>query len=563
VIDVGVDASGAVEIAPRVWWVGSNLSRDQPLGNVYLIEQGDQSVLIDPGSALIVDEVVRKVEAVVGLRNVRWLVCSQPDSDVTAALPALVSHGLHPEAAIITHGRSEASISHTGTSLPLWRVEEHHLRLELEDRTLRFVLIPYLHFAGAFCTYDQGSETLFSSDLFSGLAAGDSLYVSSDDYFDSIRTFHEHYVPSHEILVHALHQLRELPIQLIAPRHGRVIPSRFVDPVFDLLENLECGIILIARDDPGLAFLLDANRTIHDVIDTLVREQNFSIVAAYLADLASRSLGAAYFELWAGTPETMFRFDQSDSYAGHLEEAPTDVMDVLRGSASVPGTRLILPLRSKVTEQINGVMVWGFREPRTMSEASMAVLSQIIRLVEVGLEREVLRRSADLERTAWRTQAIHDSLTGLYNRVSLDDSFHRLAAFDDRNADPQMAALMIDIDFFKTVNDTLGHAAGDEVIRRVAESIMHSVRPSDLTFRYGGEEFLVFLSNVDATTAMKAAERIRQRVSDSGSELPTVNVSIGVALRQLGERHETLIARADQALFRAKQKGRNRVEMAL
>lgn len=531
--------------------------------HVYLIEQGDQSVLIDPGSRLVVDEVIRKVDSVVGLANVRWLVCSQPDADVVSAISKLEEHRLHPEVAIVTHWRNEASIVHTGTSLPFWRIEEHHWRLDLEDRTLRFVLTPYLHFAAAFCTFDEESRTLFSSYLFGGFNGGDSLYMSSVDGLDTIGQFQEHYMPSRDILTHAIHQLRELPIGMVAPQHGRVIPERWVDPVFELLENLECGIFLIARDDPGLAFLLAANRTIHEVINTMVREQNFSIVAAYLADLAAHTLSAQYFELWAGTEDMMFQFNQSDSYAGHLEVPPTDVSAVLHGEASGAGQRLILPLKSKVTDQIDGAMVWGFRERRTMSEATMAVLGQIINLVEVGLEREVLRRSADLERTAWHTQAIHDSLTGLYNRVSLDDSFHRLASFDDRNAGPQMAALMIDIDLFKTVNDTFGHAAGDLVIQRVANSISHCVRPSDLTFRYGGEEFLIFLSNVDATTAINAAERIRRRVLDASDDLPAVTVSAGVALRKPSEQHETLIARADQALYRAKNNGRNRVELAL
>lgn len=561
--DVPIDTFEAVELAPRIWWVGSMLPHDRFQSHVYLVEQGDKSVLIDPGSALNADEVMRKIDSVVGLHNVRWIVCSQPDVDIVAALPQLVERGLHPEVAIVTHWRNEASIVHSGTPLGYWRIEENHWRLELEDRTLLFLLTPYLHFAGAFCTFDQESGTLFSSDLFGGFGEDQSLYVASVDDFDSIRAFHEHYMPSREILTHAIHQVRELPIQRIAPQHGHVIPQELVAPIMEVLENLECGIFLLARNDPGLTFLLAANRTIHDVINTMVREQNFSIVATYLAGLASETLSAEYFELWAGTEARWFQFDQSDSYAGHLAEPPDDVASVFRGEASNNGTRLVLALKSPVSSQIDGAMVWGFRERRVLSEATMTVLSQIISLVEVGLEREILRRSMDLERTEWHMQAIHDSLTGLYNRVSLDDSFHRLASFDDRNLTSQMAALMIDIDFFKRVNDTFGHAAGDVVLQRVAKSITQSVRPSDLAFRYGGEEFLVLLSNVDPTTAIRAAERIREHVADSGVEVPSVSVSVGVALRHPGEVHETLIARADQALFLAKSNGRDRVEIAL
>ncbi|NNN08248.1 MAG: diguanylate cyclase [Acidimicrobiaceae bacterium] len=562
-VEAIIDISEAVEIAPRIWWVGSMLPQGRFQSHVYLVEQGDQSVLIDPGSALNVNDVMRKIESVVGLHNVRWIVCSQADIDVVAALPQLVARGLHPEATIVTHWSNESSIVHSGTSLSHWLIEEHHWRLELKDRTLEFRLTPYLPAAGSFSTFDQKSGTLFSSKLFGGFAEDQSLYLGPQDDFSSIRTFHEYYMPSREILTRAVHQVRELTILRIAPQIGHVIPEVLVAPIMEMLEHLECGVFLLTRNDPGLNFLLAANQTIHDVIHTMVREQNFSTVAAYLAGVASKTLSAEYFELWAGGDERWFQFDQSDSFAGHFAQPPDDVVSVLRGWASSTGRRLVLPLTSPKSGKIDGVMVWGFREPRVLSEASMSVLSQIISLVEVGLEREILHRSLDLERTEWHMQAIHDSLTGLYNRVSLEDSFHRLAAFDDRNLSPQMAALLIDIDYFKRVNDMFGHAAGDVVLQRVAKAISQSVRPSDLVFRYGGEEFLVLMSNVDPTTAIKAAERIRGCVANSGVEVPTVSVSVGVALRYPGEVHQPLIARADQALFLAKSNGRDRVEIAL
>lgn len=200
---VGLDTSRAIELAPRIWWVGALLPGDQFQCHVYLVEQGDQSVLIDPGSALTAADVVRKVDDVVGVRNVRWLVCSHTDPDIIAAMPMLVAHGLHPEAAIVTHWRDRALIRHFGVDLPYWLVEEHDWRIQLEDRALRFLFTPYAHFAGAFCTFDETSGTLFSSDLFGGFADDHTLFATSMDYFEQMRAFHEHYMPSGEILAHA------------------------------------------------------------------------------------------------------------------------------------------------------------------------------------------------------------------------------------------------------------------------------------------------------------------------------------------------------------------------
>jgi len=293
------DTCEAVELAPRVWWVGSMLPADRFQCHVYLVEQGDQSVLIDPGSALIADVVIRKVDSIVGVDHVRWLVCSHQDPDIIGALPALHDRGLHPDAKIVTHWRDEALIVHSGTALPFWRIEEHNWRLPLKDRTLQFRFTPYVHFAGAFCTFDEVSGTLFSSDLFGGFSADLSLYASSMAYFESMRAFHEHYMPSREILAHALDQLRDLPMRRIAPQHGQIIPEELIAPLIGQLQQLECGIYLLARDDPGLAFLLGANRTMRDVVETLVRETEFSVVARHLADLAAQNLRVSSLELWA------------------------------------------------------------------------------------------------------------------------------------------------------------------------------------------------------------------------------------------------------------------------
>ena len=560
--DVQINISEAVEIAPRVWWVSTLLVGDKFQCHVYLIEQGDQSVLIDPGSALTAEEVIRKVDSVIGLENVRWLVCSHQDPDIIGALPALVARGLHPEAAIVTHWRDEDMIRDSGTPLTYWRIEEHDWRLALEDRTLQFVRTPYLHFADAFVTFDEMSGTLFSSDLFGGFTDDRSLFATSVAYFDSIRAFHEHYMPSREILAHALEQLRELPIRRIAPQHGQVIPEDLVAPIMDLLEKLECGIYLLAREDPGLAFLLAANRAIHDVVDALVREEQFSAVTAQLAELAQQSLGAQYLELWAATGETLLQFEQGDGFAGHRADPPADVQGVLRGEPAPDSARLILALTSPASNQIDGAVVLGFRERPNLGKPAIAVVGQIAGLVEVGLEREVLRRSADLERAAWHERAIHDTLTGLYNRVLLSDSARRMFALDDRNETAQVAALMIDIDLFKRVNDTYGHPTGDRVLQHVAQAITQSVRPSDLVFRFGGEEFLVLLPDVDHTTALTAAERIRSRIAHPAKECPDVTVSVGVARRHAGEDHEALVARADLALYQAKSNGRDRIEVA-
>lgn len=163
--------------------------------------------------------------------------------------------------------------------------------------------------------------------------------------------------------------------------------------------------------------------------------------------------------------------------------------------------------------------------------------------------------------------AITDPLTALANRRSLMDEGRRLAGVCRRSGIP-FSVLMIDLDGFKQINDTLGHQAGDEVLRHVADQLRASARSTDFVARYGGEEFVVLAPGADAAQALSLAERLRAAVESEACPLDIQSVlctvSIGTAtLDGAGtpdEALETALGRADQALYRAKDAGRNRVE---
>ncbi len=126
-----------------------------------------------------------------------------------------------------------------------------------------------------------------------------------------------------------------------------------------------------------------------------------------------------------------------------------------------------------------------------------------------------------------------------------------------------LAVLVVDIDHFKAVNDTYGHRFGDDVLRAVAHAVSDTIRRSDAFYRYGGEEFVVIASHTQPPGAQQLAERIRGSVAAIGTvggRPMQVSVSVGVAVLRSGENGDGLFQRADQALYRAKQNGRNRVE---
>lgn len=176
------------------------------------------------------------------------------------------------------------------------------------------------------------------------------------------------------------------------------------------------------------------------------------------------------------------------------------------------------------------------------------------------------RLQASLNKTM--DMAVNDELTGLQNRRFLDGHLACLLQ-KAKERDDELSLLFIDIDFFKKINDTYGHAAGDSVLREFAERIRRNLRTQDLACRYGGEEFVIVMPGTSRAAATVVAERLRERIArnpfaiDGGGRFIDVTISIGLASRLSDDdTPETLLKRADVALYRAKSEGRNRVTAA-
>jgi two-component system, cell cycle response regulator len=161
--------------------------------------------------------------------------------------------------------------------------------------------------------------------------------------------------------------------------------------------------------------------------------------------------------------------------------------------------------------------------------------------------------------------AVTDALTGLFNRRYMES---QLAAHVDQatHRGRTLAVLALDIDFFKSVNDTHGHDTGDQVLKELAQRLKRNVRNLDVVCRTGGEEFIIILPETDRDAAQSIAERIRRSVSAKhfcmGSKSGPLGLTISIGVANLDGTHDSmdeLLKRADQALYRAKREGRNRV----
>ncbi len=196
-----------------------------------------------------------------------------------------------------------------------------------------------------------------------------------------------------------------------------------------------------------------------------------------------------------------------------------------------------------------------------------------LRQINAELEERVKERTLQLEQRASELEeanrqiselAYLDTLTGVANRRSLDETLAKEVVRGVRLKMP-LTVILVDIDHFKSVNDTFGHAMGDKVLQAIAQTLKAQVRQYDFIARYGGEEFLILIPGVQLKEGQIAAEHFRQAISVMAIDsFPRpVTASFGVASLLPGQAADSLFERVDQALYRAKENGRNRVELDL
>ena len=229
-----------------------------------------------------------------------------------------------------------------------------------------------------------------------------------------------------------------------------------------------------------------------------------------------------------------------------------------------------------------GTSLEGFGDRLAVHEAPAELRSLVVSVL--AETREVQTRASRLEReltsSSERLDALRsdlaqaqrevnaDGLTGIANRKCFD--YRLRAAIDEAAVTRQpLSLLLADIDHFKSFNDTYGHPVGDQVLKLVAQMLAKSVKGRDLPARYGGEEFAIILPQTDIAGAGSLAEQLRATVAGnrirlklSGRNLGRITMSIGCAQHEPGEAPQSLVERTDQALYRAKREGRNRVIVA-
>jgi diguanylate cyclase (GGDEF)-like protein len=294
-----------------------------------------------------------------------------------------------------------------------------------------------------------------------------------------------------------------------------------------------------ARNGEPLVLVADDDRVTRAMVSAWLNESGYTVISAGDGDAA---LAAAHEQ----SPDLLLVDVTMPGLDGY------EVCRAVQASTTVPPPVIFLTAHDQTNARVAGLE----------AGAVDYIVKPFARAELIARVRAALRTKA--ERDLLVETSRRDGLTGLLNRREIDVQVEAAVRLADRHARP-LTLLLADIDHFKQINDGRGHAAGDEVIREVARRIRASCRLSDVAGRYGGEEFIVILPETIADDAVTTGDKIRRIVSEQpvlfdGHEIP-VTLSVGVASWEPPMAAPVLVDAADQALYRAKNDGRNRTRL--
>lgn|GEM_PF-3466720 len=324
----------------------------------------------------------------------------------------------------------------------------------------------------------------------------------------------------------------------------------------------------ISQPDPFLMYntlrddLLDFTKSQYGLIGEISKkiDGNRYLIAYSLSNMAWNE---ATRELYEDYRHKGFVFDKQDSLFGRVITHEETVIsndiasDPRRGGwpEGHPSIKSFLGIPvlfgNKLVGEIGLANRRGGYDQKLVDSLApvVAVLGQII----VARSDREARKAAEAE---LRRLATTDPLTEIANRRRFDTQVKSEVSRAFRyNED--LTLLMLDIDYFKQINDTYGHESGDDILKKVAKKISSDIREADLLSRWGGEEFMILLPQTNAATGKQMAERVRRNIENHNFRLTNISISIGVTTLTQQDNISTLIERVDKALYKAKENGRN------
>ena len=541
-----MDHQKPIAIADGVYWVGSTKDPLPMNCNPYLIISQEEAVLIDPGSPLDFPQVWNKVTQLIPIEKLRYIVLQHQDPDFCASVPLWEQYCFQGQ--LVAHWRAIPLIKCYGVRSEFYNISQQEHRLVFgQDYTLQFYPTPYLHSPCAFATYDPQSRTLFSSDLFGALTETAPLFAdewSSLSYLEAMKAFHEHYMPSSDILGAAMDVFAQLDLKRIAPQHGSVIRQDL--PLYiDALRHLPCGSLLQTQPKqlrPQDSYTPLLNQVLQRLTGLLSKQHIYSIFIN------------TSFPLHPDEPQLAADFQGS-------EENWHAFFTILHQHGGLELLLQLEPLVSQLTATYTAVT------PQIYDTVLFSLEKETRRLQQENLEllEKKLHTQEHVQQAA--NHLLQCPITKLSNEKVFLEYLEERCQEARRHAPPG-ALLLLGADNLAQVNLLHGSRAGDELLRGLALFLKEHLQPGSYLFKVAGPVFACYLEDTSKENALAYAEKLRYLVEQSTHFIEPTTISLGViASTDLSEREcqetelcmQAFYQTAKSHLAAAIQQGRNRV----
>lgn len=504
--------SRTAEIADGIYWVGGCAQDGGLHCNPYLIVDGDEGVLMDPGSVLDFEDVYENVCSIIPLEKIKYVILHHQDPDFCSAVPLFEKAGGTFE--VVTHWRTQTIVKYYGIKSKYYIINENEFKLTLASgRILGFVQTPYLHFPGAITTYDAQTKILFSSDLFGAFSYEWSLYAQ-DDYLEKMKTFHEHYMPSNSILRPVMEMFLGMDIAMIAPQHGSIIKENIISYI-KALRDLECGTLLnpIKRD--------------------LAKSGGYmGICSAVLKRLGSILNQEAVRELVADLELTLDENLNITDYNVTGNVLWNMIFERILARKGTTWLIVIEPLTETLSKEYDIPMPEVFESHLKKAEDEASSLSEQNRLlkeINTRLESSILESQNKL---------IRCGITGLYNYSFFKNYLaSEVNSIITDHSDQNPGLVIISLDNIERIEYLYGHDEVEEIQRNVTFILEDLKQGNEMLFKLQGVNFACYIPQTSKEVVQAFAEKIRNTIASSEKFIEKITASIG--LTSLGEIRET------------------------
>lgn len=493
-----------IEIYKNVYWVGTKNVEGGLNCNSYLLVEDDEAVLFDPGSVLDIEEVYKNILDIISLEKIKYVVLHHQDPDFCSGVPFLEKQGGNFK--IITHWRTQELVKYYGIKSDYYLVNENKFEIMLKSgRLLKFIMTPYLHFPGAITTYDEKSKILFSSDLFGAISTTQSLYAG-DDYLEKMKTFHEHYMPSNDILRPIMEIFMQMDIDMIVPQHGSII-NKDVKKYIKTLRELECGTFLSAikkniKDVGGYAHILGM------------------VIKRYSSIFHKDEVLKVVEELNIELEEDTFEI-KDYNYSG--KDLWNILFEAFYAQKGIRWITVIEPFVKRLCNEYELPLPEVFKSTLKKAEEQSEHLDKENKKLKEIVDR-LNKRIEETEQKLTRCP-----ITGLYN-----DNFFRTYLNTEINniiqngSEFNPALMIIGIDNMEEFRFLYGDHEVEEIFKGIAYLLNGFKEEDNILFRLQGATFACYLPDSTKQAAVKFAEKIRNAVEISELFIAKTTVSIGV-----------------------------------